>query len=106
MSTRTDHAHVDDIQSTTTIGQTDKFVNWFRQDLLSRPGETGITTVCGTRVAEGDFYEALMNDTDLDSSIMKVIRFPAIITDHDTGEQTSLWPEKMAVRKLERQKKK
>lgn len=106
VSTRTDHAHVDDIQSTTTIGQTNKFVNWFRQDLLSRPGESGITTVCGTRVAEGDFYEALMNDSDLDSSIMKVIRFPAVITDHDTGEETSLWPEKWPLEKLERQKKK
>lgn len=106
VSTRTDHAHVDDIQSTTTLGQTQKFVNWFRQDLLSRPGETGITTVCGTRVAEGDFYEALLDDEDLDSSIMKVIRFPAIITDHDTGEERSLWPEKWPLDKLERQKKK
>ena len=106
VSTRTDHAHVDDIQSTTTIGQTEKFVQWFRQDLLSRPGESGITTVCGTRVAEGDFYEALMDDDDLDSSIMKVIRFPAIITDHVTGEERSLWPEKWPLEKLERQKKK
>jgi len=106
VSTRTDHAHVDDIQSTNTIAQTNKFVNWFRQDLLSRPGETGITTVCGTRVAEGDFYEALMDDPDLDQSIMKVLRFPAIITDHDTGEEKSLWPEKWPLEKLERQKKK
>ena len=106
VSTRTDHAHVDDIQSTNTIAQTNKFVNWFRQDLLSRPGESGITTVCGTRVAEGDFYEALMDDPELDSSIMKVLRFPAIITDHDTGEEKSLWPEKWPLEKLERQKKK
>jgi len=106
VSTRTDHAHVDDIQSTNTIAQTNKFVNWFRQDLLSRPGETGITTVCGTRVAEGDFYETLMDDPDLDQSIMKVLRFPAIITDHDTGEEKSLWPEKWPLDKLERQKKK
>lgn len=106
VSTRTDHAHVDDIQSTNTIAQTAKFVNWFRQDLLSRPGESGITTVCGTRVAEGDFYEALMDDPDLDQSILKVLRFPAIITDHDTGEEKSLWPEKWPLEKLERQRKK
>lgn len=106
VSTRTDHAHVDDIQSTNTVGQTSKFVNWFRQDLLSRPGESGITTVCGTRVAEGDFYEALMDDPDLDQSILKVLRFPAIITDHDSGEERSLWPEKWPLEKLERQKKK
>lgn len=106
VSTRTDHAHVDDIQSTNTIAQTSKFVNWFRQDLLSRPGESGITTVCGTRVAEGDFYEALMDDPDLDQSILKVLRFPAIITDHDTGEEKSLWPEKWSLDKLERQRKK
>jgi len=106
VSTRTDHAHVDDIQSTTTLGQTSKFVNWFRQDLLSRPGESGITTVCGTRVGEGDFYEALMDDPDMDQSIMKVLRFPAIITDHDSGEEKSLWPEKWPLEKLERQRKK
>lgn len=106
VSTRTDHAHVDDIQSTTTIGQTSKLVTWFRQDLLSRPGETGITTVCGTRVDEGDFYEALLDDPDLDSSIMKVLRFPAVMTDHATNEQKSLWPEKWPLDKLERQKKK
>ena len=106
VSTRTDHAHIDDIQSTTTLGSTAKFVNWFRQDLLSRPGESGITTVCGTRVGEADFYEALLEDPDLDASIMKVLRFPAITTDHATQEQRSLWPEKWPIAKLERQKKK
>ena len=106
VSTRTDHAHVDDIQSTTTIGQTSKFLEWFRQDLLSRPGETGITTVCGTRVGEDDFYEGLLADEDLDASVMKVLKFPAIMTDHQTGEVKSLWPEKWPLEKLERQKKK
>lgn len=106
VSTRTDHAHVDDLQSTTTLGQTSKLVTWFRQDLLSRPGESGITTVCGTRVGEADFYETLLEDPDLDASIMKVLRFPAVTTDHATNEQKSLWPEKWPLEKLERQKKK
>jgi len=90
VSARTDHLHVDDPQSTRTLGQTDKITNWFRQDALSRPAENGITSVCGTRVGEFDFFEDLLSDGGLDD-IMKVIRFPAIITDNDTGEQKPLW---------------
>jgi len=106
VSTRTDHAHVDDIQSVTTLNQTDKFTTWFRQDVLSRAGEEGITTIFGTRVGELDFYEGLLEDPDLDASIMKVIRLPALITDNATNEVRSLWPEKWPVDKLDRQRKK
>ena len=90
VSARTDHLHVDDPQSTRTLGQTDKIVNWFRQDALSRPAESGITSVCGTRVGEGDFFEDLLDDPALED-ILKVVRFPAIITDNETGEQKPLW---------------
>jgi hypothetical protein len=90
VSARTDHLHVDDPQSTRTLGQTDKLTTWFRQDALSRPAESGVTSVCGTRVGEGDFFEDLLDDPGLDD-ILKVIRFPAIITDNDTGEQKPLW---------------
>jgi hypothetical protein len=81
---------VDDPQSTRTLGQTDKLTTWFRQDALSRPAESGITSVCGTRVGEADFFEDLLDDPGLDD-ILKVIRFPAVITDNDTGEQKPLW---------------
>ena len=90
VSARTDHLHVDDPQSTRTLGQTEKITNWFRQDALSRPAENGITSVCGTRVGEYDFFEDLLSDGGLED-IMKVIRFPAVITDNDTGEQKPLW---------------
>lgn len=90
VSTRTDHLHIDDLQSTKTQNETDKMEEWFRQDALSRPGESGITTVAGTRVCEDDFYERLAEDTDL-ADILRVIRLPAIVTDHETGEQRPLW---------------
>jgi hypothetical protein len=105
VSARTDHAHVDDLQSTKTIGLTEKFATWFRQDLLSRPGEEGITSVCGTRVGDSDFYETLLEDTDL-GDIMKVITLPAVITDNDTGEQQPLWEGVHTLESLDRIRRK
>jgi len=90
VSARCDQLHVDDPQSTKTLSRSESITNWFRQDALSRPAESGITTVCGTRVGDGDFFEELLEDPDLDD-ILKVIRFPAIITDNETGEQKPLW---------------
>lgn len=105
VSTRTDHLHIDDIQSVKTLNMTSKIEQWFRQDALSRPGEYGITTIAGTRVGEDDFYERIADDPDLDG-ILKVMRFKAIMTDFDTGEQTALWPERYTLDMLDRQRRK
>lgn len=105
VSTRTDHLHVDDVQSTKTYTQTDKIEEWFRQDALSRPGEHGITTIAGTRVGEDDFYERLANDPDL-HDILKVVKFKAISTNAITGEQEALWPERYNLDQLDRQRRK
>lgn len=91
--TRTDHLHVDDPQSEKTLNQTDKMVSIFRHDWLSRPGERGITTINGTSVGEGDFYEVL--EAELPPDILKVIKFPAIITRpnaHGEPEEQPLIP--------------
>jgi hypothetical protein len=105
VSTRTDHLHIDDIQSTKTLNQSNKIESWFRQDALSRPGEHGITTIAGTRVGEDDFYERIANDPDLDG-ILKVMRFKAVMTNPLTGEQTALWPERYDLDQLDRQRRK
>jgi hypothetical protein len=105
VSTRTDHLHCDDLQSTKTQNQTNEIEEWFRQDALSRPGTTGITTLAGTRVCEDDIYERLADDEEL-GGIMKVIRFPAIVTDQLTGEQRPLWPEKYTLDSLDMQRRK
>lgn len=105
VSARTDHLHVDDAQSVKTLSQSKKMTDWFRQDALSRPSESGITSICGTRVGEGDFYEELLNDVELDG-IMKVIRLPAIITDHDTGEITPLDTSRHTLESLDRMRRK
>ncbi len=105
VSTRTDHLHCDDLQSTKTQTQTDEIEEWFRQDALSRPGTKGITTIAGTRVCEDDIYERLAADDDL-GGIMKVIRFPAIITDQITGEQRPLWPDQYSLDSLDMQRRK
>lgn len=87
---RTDHLHCDDLQSMKTIGQTEKMVETFRQDWLSRPGETGITTINGTRVSDGDIYEKL-EDEYAGEDFFRVVRLPAIVKDQVTGEEKPLW---------------
>lgn len=88
---RTDHLHGDDLQSMKTINQTEKFVETFRQDWLSRPGQRGKTTINGTRVADGDIYEVLIEAFD-GKDMFRLIRLPAIIKDPVTGEEAPLWP--------------
>jgi hypothetical protein len=102
--TRTDHLHVDDIQSRVSLNLTDQMFEVFRQDWLTRPGENGRTTINGTRVGEDDFYERVM--TEIDSDILKVIKFPAIIINQDTKEPEPLWPEMFTMEKLDRIRRK
>lgn len=109
VSTRCDHLHCDDLQSvkTFTPARTDKLEEWFRQDALSRPGEHGKTTIAGTRVGDDDIYERLEADDDLiEHDILKVLKFPAILTDHATGAQRPLFPERYNLDQLERQRRK
>jgi hypothetical protein len=108
VSTRTDHLHLDDLQSVNTIGDTNKLEDWVRQDALSRPGEHGITSIAGTRVGEDDIYERFAEDPNLEG-ILKVIKFPAIITDYtdmNNPVQKPLWPERYTLEMLERQRRK
>jgi hypothetical protein len=104
VSIRTDHLHVDDIQSLKTLGRTDTQLEWFRQDALSRPGETGVTSIAGTRVGDNDFYEALLEDEELEG-ILEVIKFPAIIYGPD-GSERPLWPEMFTLDGLDRIRRK
>lgn len=102
VSIRTDHLHIDDITSKKTLAQTPTMLQTFRQDLLSRPGEDGITTISGTIVDDGDFYHGLLDDDELvDSGILHVLRFPAIQFD-EKGNPSALWPQKHTLEQLER----
>ena len=101
--TRTDHLHIDDIQSRVSLNLTEQMFEIFRQDWLTRPGEKGRTSINGTRVGEDDFYERLMKE--IDGDILNVIRFPAIVT-NDLGEPEPLWPEMFPMEALERIRRK
>ena len=101
--TRTDHLHIDDIQSRVSLNLTEQMFEIFRQDWLTRPGERGRTSINGTRVGEDDFYERVMDGIGED--ILKVIRFPAIVTD-DEGEPAPLWPEMFSLEQLDRIRRK
>jgi hypothetical protein len=104
IGSRSNHLHADDIQSLKTLGQTESMVDTFRQDWLSRPGETGITTVFGNRVDTGDFYESL--EDAIDDDILQIIRMPALIVDPDTQTEFPLWPERWDLEKLDRMRRK
>lgn len=102
VSIRTNHLHVDDLQSTKTILQTKEQINWLRQDALTRPGESGISTISGTRVDDGDVYEELLGDDEMiEAGILEILCFPAIQYDAD-GKPEALWPEKHTLEQLER----
>ena len=101
--TRTDHLHIDDIQSRVSLNLSENMFEVFRQDWLTRPGENGVTTINGTRVGEDDFYERVMSE--IDSDILQVIRFPAIVTT-ELGEPEPLWPEMFTLEKLDRIRRK
>jgi len=73
--------------------------------MLTRPGETGRTTINGTRVGDGDFYEELLEDKDLEP-MLHVLKFRAIEFNHITGEEEALWPEMYSLEKLYRMKAK
>lgn len=59
--TRTDMLLIDDIQSRKSLGLTDKMVEVFQQDFLTRPGREGKTIIIGTRVGVKDFYESIID---------------------------------------------
>ena len=105
VSTRTDHMHVDDLQSTKTIKLTPKLVEWFRQDALSRPGEHGKTTAAATRVGENDVWGTLMEDDDLDG-ILQVVKYAALIPNRETGEMEPLFPQRYTLDMLDRMRRK
>jgi len=101
--TRTDHLHIDDIQSRVSLNLTEQMFEIFRQDWLTRPGENGRTSINGTRVGEDDFYERVM--LQIDEDILKVIRFPAIVNNAD-DEPEPLWPEMFTLDSLDRIRRK
>jgi hypothetical protein len=87
--TRTDHLHVDDVTSLKNMNMTDKIVETFRQDWLTRPGERGVTTINGTRVGEGDFYQQL--EDELGPDILKVLKLPAVVWNSIAQAYEPLW---------------
>lgn len=99
---RTDHMHLDDIQSLKSLDQSEKRVDIVRQDWITRPGETGRTSINGTRVGEGDVYERF--DEAFDDDILQVIKLPAIV-DRD-GEREPLWSERYSLEQMDRLRRK
>lgn len=101
---RTDQLHCDDIQELKNLNLTEQLWNDFTQDWITRPGPHGKTSVNGTRVGVGDFYERLMEEWSDD--LLTVVKFPAIVTNQITGEEEPLWPERYSLDDMELMRKK
>lgn len=87
IGSRCDWLWVDDPQSRKTAGQTDRLVDEFRQDWLSRPNVEGRTVILMNRVAEHDFATALLADED--GLVDHLIKVPAW-----DAERGWAWPER------------
>jgi hypothetical protein len=94
--TRCDLMVLDDMQSLKSMNLTDKILEEFRQDWLSRPGSLGRTVILGTRVGEGDVYEKLL-ELDL---VDKLVKHPAI-----DARGRHLWPERYTPENYERMRR-
>lgn len=94
--TRADILLIDDLQSVRSKNSTDDMVDTIRQDFLSRVTQDGKVIVVGTRVAEDDVYNRLI-ELDL---ISEYVSLPAI-----NHEGESLCPELWSAEKLEVKKK-
>ena len=92
---------LDDIQSTSNIGETDRLVRDFRQTMLSRvSAERGKTIIVGSRVERGDFYERLLDEEE-GELVDQLVQIRAL-----DGEGNSYWPEWWPNDRLERRRKK
>lgn len=85
--TRTDLLLIDDIQSAVSLTATDKMVTTFRQDMLTRPGKTGVTIIVGTRVGNGDFYETIQ-----DADIVDRVVVLSALTSEGESNCPEMWP--------------
>lgn len=95
---------LDDIQSTTNIGETEKLVGHFRQSMLSRvSAEKGRTVIIGSRVDRGDFYEKILEvgDDEDEPLVDRFVKIPAL----DDNDE-SYWPEWWPKERLQRRRKK
>jgi hypothetical protein len=106
ISARTDHLHLDDIQSRKSLQKTDLLEDLFHQDWLTRPGSRGITTIFGTPAGEDDFLARIEAKRDDLGKLMKIIKLPAIVHNELTGEEEPLWKEMYSLDDLDGMRRK
>ncbi|MDE2022287.1 MAG: helix-turn-helix domain-containing protein [Patescibacteria group bacterium] len=81
---RWDRVYLDDVQSLRTQANTQKYVELFRGDIITRPGKRGRIIITGSRVARGDFYEELERLELIDELVV----IPALDLTKPPGQQT------------------
>lgn len=78
----------DDVQSDESLMLTPQMVRRIRKTFLTRPGRHGKTIFIGTRIGDGDVYEALIKEGVVDRLVM----LPAM-DDHGRSYCPEMWPE-------------
>ena len=82
--TRWNAIDLDDVQSLRTQGNTRKYLEVFRGDIITRPSTNGRIRVTGSRVCRGDFYEELERLELIDN----VVIIPALDPLRPDGERS------------------
>ncbi len=82
---RWDRVYLDDIQSLNTLGETKKFIELFRQDVLTRPNKQGKIIIFGNRVGRNDVYDEFLQ-LDL---IDELVIIPALDLGKPVGKQSN-----------------
>jgi transposase len=82
---RWDRVYLDDIQDLNSLGETQKFIELFRQDVLTRPNKQGKIIIFGNRVGRGDFYEEMLR-LDL---VDELVVIPALDLSRPVGRQSN-----------------
>jgi hypothetical protein len=99
---RTDLLVGDDLISKNNVAQSEKLLDTFRQDWLSRPGTKGRTVVIGTRVEDGDMYQLMEDEGIVDHIVRFRAHDPRRIVQFDTPW---LWPERYSEREYAKMRK-
>jgi phage terminase large subunit-like protein len=99
VSKRCDVIILDDVldeNNTSTLEQREKIESWFWRTVKpAQAAEGGSIIVVGTRWAAGDLYEKLIEENHWSNVVIR-----AIITDPETGEERSYWPEVWPLERL------
>jgi len=95
LGARPDIVILDDVVTISTAHQYEEHIRWLQQEVVTRPGDSGMIVVVGTRVAPLDIYKELRNPERYSegSSPWTYFSQPAVLEfAEDPKDWVTLWP--------------